>query len=151
MMGINFTKLIFNVLPTLLRGNLAWFIRTLIYPICRVYWLFMDFRDKQKTALSYNSQYPNLQRLLNDKFDNILRRIKIYDGNFQTPLIIYPTADQIEVITPIMIYPAYYYSYPPFIVELPSIFQNDQNKINQINKIVNIYKFLGTFFTIIYV
>jgi hypothetical protein len=101
--------------------------------------------------LSYNSQYPNLQRLLNDKYDNSSRRIKVYDGteneNF---LFAYPNEElkPIEIGFVVVKPMLEYTSYEGFIVELPTDFEQNNDLINSIKQIVNNYKFSGTYYTI---
>lgn len=63
---LNFRKLIVQLLPIRLRGNLVDFIEMLIKPLKRHFYQFSVFKDKEKQALTYNAQMPMLQKLLND-------------------------------------------------------------------------------------
>jgi len=135
-----------NNVETPAQNSVFKFLEVLAHPLILLHNRFLSFRSEVLDKLSYNSQYPNLQRLLNNKYDKTLRRIKVLDGNHQNALIIYPHVDNIPAVTPLMVYPASNYSYPPFVVIVPNSF--NQNLINQIVKIVNTYKFLGTKFQI---
>jgi hypothetical protein len=125
----------------------------LLYPVRNLHSRFTAFRNEKLVDLSYNSQYPNLQRLLNDKFD-LQRRIKVYDSRSIKPVIVYPQEHvhsyDDPVVTPIVVRNSSAYFFNGFTVELPDEFQSDINAVNQINRIVNIHKFTGTKYQIIY-
>lgn len=153
MYNLNLKKLIFTTLPIVLRQNLVELLWVLLYPVRNLHNRFTSFRNEKLVDLSYNSQYPNLQRLLNDKFD-MQRRIKVYDSQSNKPVILYPQ-DHVHsfddpVITPLVVHNSFAYYFNGFTVELPGIFQYNINKINQIIKIINTYKFSGTKYQIIY-
>ncbi|MCL2245861.1 MAG: hypothetical protein FWC10_06720 [Lentimicrobiaceae bacterium] len=77
---VNFIKLIKQSLPMAVRGNLVVFIYVLIAPIRYIYNKFIVEKEANENGLTYNAQYPNLQRLLNDRFDSDSRRIEVRDG-----------------------------------------------------------------------
>jgi len=111
---------------------------------------FKDFRLAMLNKLSYNSQYPNLQRLLNDKFDDAERRIKVYDApNIINSTIAYNSGQfgKSQLRTDFVIHSWREWGYRAFIVDIsgmPSGFISNIDNINQITKLVNIYKFSGT-------
>ena len=146
---LDFVKLIKYVLPVSVRGNLVEFIYVLIIPIRVVYNRFLDLKNENENKLSYNAQYPNLQRLLNDKIDNILRRIKIKDsGESIDELLIYPNAELKPIhLGQVVIYPSSKWGYKPFTVLVPQSLDNQENKIK---RLLDNYKFSGTKYKIEY-
>jgi hypothetical protein len=116
--------------------------------------LFFGFKQKLiewDKQLSYNSQYPNLQRLLNDFFDKDNRAIKVYDGEQDEDfLLIYLNADQKPVILGQVIVNdmTKYDGYEGFIVEVPS-YLNTADDILKIRKMVDSYMFLGVKYKIV--
>jgi len=156
---VNFLQLIKESLPVSVRGTLVEWIYVLIKPILVVYNRFKDLKTDNENKLSYNAQYPNLQRLLNDKLDSILRRIKVKDGDETIDeLLVFPN----EEIKPIhlgepeelvLIYPSSRWGYEPFTVLVPELQENGEEfkKIeNRIKRLLDIYKFLGTQYKIEY-
>jgi hypothetical protein len=91
-----------------------------------------------------------VQLLLNDRFDTAERRIKACDGTSYMGIVVYPKAEQIAAVTPLLIHSNSEYAYPQFIIELPVDFENNNNIINRIRQTVNIYKFDGVKYKIIY-
>ena len=138
-----------NLLVTLRTSSIIQLAYVLLYPVQKIYLLFIAYRTQTNNALSYNSQYPNVQRLLNDKIDSSLRRIKVYDNQNNFPVISYYEIDNVPVITNFIIYHETYYVQAAFIVSLPAVIYNNNNKKNQIEKLVNQYKFCQTKYLII--
>lgn len=110
---------------------------------------FTHYRSDILSDLSYNSQYPNLQRLLNDRYDNQSRRIRVYDHAQIDELIVYPDAEIRPLALPIRVYPPNAYIYRGFIVIVPASFQGN-DIVNKIIKTVNTYKFVGIYYELIY-
>lgn len=150
MFNFNLKRLIYTSFIIAIRGNLVELLYCMLYSLKSLHFQFYIFRSNTAKVLTYNAQYPNLQRLLNDKFDNISRSIKVYDGDPQFSIIIYPTSNETEVVTPQILYTGSNYLSPLFIIDVPVAFQNQQNIINQINKTVLNNIFLGTNFKMIY-
>jgi hypothetical protein len=152
MYNFNLKRLVLSILPVSLRsGNFKYFLFALNGQFKTVFLSFTSFRLKQLKNLTYSCQYPYLQKLLNNKFDNLQRRIKVSDGNFQEPILVYPQEDQIPLILPFIVYPAENYNFPPFLVKIPAAFQNNINMLNQLKRYLNIYKFPGTKYTITFI
>lgn len=76
-------------IPVLLRGALmfAW-LKLLVAPLKYVYTLFTTNRNGNLYRLAHNGQVCKLEAVLNDTFDNTLRRIYISDGPFKEALYI---------------------------------------------------------------
>jgi hypothetical protein len=72
------TKLITWLLPSLLRKpkQVAW-LRALLWPVNQLHGQFVEFIDYKRYELDFTGQVISLERLLNDKYDNTLRRIFI--------------------------------------------------------------------------
>ena len=125
----------------------------LLKPLEDVNILFKKFREESIYKVTHNGQVFSLQKVLNDAFDNELRRIVIEDAFFVDPLYIYPEADN----KPVYIYeetetPVYIYDGTVFLnldvefvvifpIELKPFNQDDLNKIEtRIKGLVNYYK-----------
>lgn len=65
---LNFRKLIVQMLPFSLRGNLVDFLEVLISPLKKLYYKFLTFKQDNEKLLSFNAQMPRLQGLLNNYF-----------------------------------------------------------------------------------
>ena len=92
---IDFNKLVQLLLPIVLRKNkmIAW-LNALIFPIFKMYndydnTAFVGYRDGNLYKLKITPQVVYLKRLLNDKYDIVLRRIFITDTEGKNPLYIY--------------------------------------------------------------
>jgi hypothetical protein len=146
---LDFVKLIKDVLPIAVRGNLVEFIYVLIKPIRVIYFRFLDSKQENETKLSYNAQYPNLQRLLNDEIDPDSRGIKVMDsGESIEELLIYPNAELKPIhLGQVLIYPSSRWGYKPFTVLVP---QDLSDKESKIKRILDNYKFSGTKYNIEY-
>jgi hypothetical protein len=146
---LDFVKFIKHLLPVTLRGNLVELIYVLLKPIRDIYFRFLTQKEDTENKLSYNAQYPNLQRLLNDKIDPILRRIEVRDsGENIDALLIYPNEELKPIhLGQVLIYPSKMWGYNPFTVLVP---QELDNRENRIKRLLDIYKFSGTKYKIVY-
>ncbi len=87
---IDFDKLVLLLLPTFLRkSKLVAFAGVLIAPIKEMYNEFSEQQKKDWYRLNHNGQVFSLRKVLNDAFDNELRRIKIMDADEYERLYIY--------------------------------------------------------------
>ena len=86
-----------NEIPAEMR-QLKWmkFILVLVKPVKLLYAPFLTFRATMKKKLRYNSQTIVLENLLNDMFDNTLRRIRITTTYDVTPNVFVFTAAELE-------------------------------------------------------
>ncbi len=83
---INWARLAAQCLPIDLRKvSMLRFIIALLEPIKTVYFVFLQLRKDQLYEAEINGQTINLERVLNDKFDAVERRIYITDGEYYTP------------------------------------------------------------------
>ena len=146
---VNFIKLIKDSLIVSLRGNLVEFTYVLIKPIRAIYFQFLEAKQANENTLSYNAQYPNLQRLLNDKEDPVLRRIKVYDsGDSIDELLIFPNEELKPIhLGQVLVHPSSRWGYNPFTVIVPNELEYLKNRIK---RILDSYKFAGTKYKIIY-
>lgn len=100
--NIDFAKLANLLTPPFLRKRklIDWLI-ALLKPLEEVNLSFKKFREDSIYKVTHNGQVYSLQAVLNDAYDNDLRRIRIKDSLFIDPLYIYPEDDE----RPVYIYP----------------------------------------------
>ena len=81
MYRINWVVFVGWLLPTFwrMRNHIVWLV-TLLYPSIRLHGEFLQFRDRTLFELGINGQVSKLERMLNDYYDPIERRIYISDG-----------------------------------------------------------------------
>ena len=150
--NLNISNLVKGLIPFVFRLALTDLLIVLTLPVQSLHARFMDFRLAMLNRLSYNSQYPNLQRLLNDRADTQQRRIRVYDAtNTIAGNIAYNSGQhgKPQLKTDFVARSWQQWGYRPFVVELPAEFQDNANKLNQIIKLVNTYKFAGTKYRIL--
>ena len=78
----DFTKLVTYLLPSFLRKDrqISW-LKAICAPTNTLHSAFETFVTESLYAQNFTGQVISLERLLNDQFDNTLRRIYITDGN----------------------------------------------------------------------
>ncbi len=87
---VDFRKLADWMLPTFLRKpKLLAYLKALLKPVINLYNDFKMFRSDILYKINHNGQVVYLQKVLNDRFDNIQRRIYITDGIINEPTYIY--------------------------------------------------------------
>ncbi len=93
---INFDKLVLLLLPTFLRkSKLVAFATVLVAPVKEMYQEFREQQKKDWYRLNHNGQVFSLRKVLNDHFDNELRRIDIIDfETYQRTYIYTPVEDK---------------------------------------------------------
>lgn len=91
---IDWKKLLLWLIPTPLRKVvlLQWMI-AITYPLQRILSVFLLFRNNTIYWLGINSQVCYMEKMLNDKYDNLLRRIYIAKPDSFDPIYIYLTAE----------------------------------------------------------
>lgn len=72
--------------------TVAWLL-ALTKPVVTLYQVFLRYRKQKLYELMISPQVCYLERLLNDKYDFIERRIRIGDTNDKPPLYIYQEAE----------------------------------------------------------
>lgn len=87
---IDFKKLIVLLLPTFLRKPVLFsLLKALIRPVVILYDDFKTQRTKNLYRANHNGQVCYLRKMLNDYFDNDLRRMSIAEGNADDWTFIY--------------------------------------------------------------
>lgn len=99
MYNINWSRLVALLLPFDLRkAKIVSYLIALIEPIKQAYNDFLAFRTQQLYEAEINGQTIKLERVLNDTFDPIDRRIFITDGEYFTPPIFYEEYKNLPVV-----------------------------------------------------
>jgi hypothetical protein len=82
------TRFVTYMLPSFLRKTkqISW-LKALLAPMDRLNSELVTFATDTRYALNFTGQVISLERLLNDTFDNSLRRIYISDGNRQEKFV----------------------------------------------------------------
>jgi len=147
---IDFRRLVvfLSIILTRVKINIE-YVFTLLNPVRRLHYQFSNHITETDKSLSYNSQYPNMQRLLNDMFDDVDRRIEVRDGDAVPRLLFYPNNERKPVMFGQHIFhPNGSWGHKPFNVIVPEeILTTDIE--NQIRRILDEYKFAGTNYKII--
>jgi hypothetical protein len=146
-------RFVIEYLPSILRTNIIDLIYVLLQGVRDTWFRFGEHIKETDKILSYNSQYPNLQRLLNELYDSTDRHIKVYDGAASDSfLLAYPNAElkPIEIGFVVVKSMSKYHDYNGFTVELPAGFEGNNDLINKIKRTVEDYKFASVKYEIIF-
>lgn len=126
---------------------LAW-----LMPISNLYTAFMKFRKDTLYKINHNGQVVYLQKVLNDRFDNTLRRIYITDGIINEPTFIYKHVED----RPVYLGTRYIYSREElqfrdvdFIVVLPYDMVLSDEELIRMKSLLNYYKLASKTYRII--
>lgn len=91
---IDYNRLEVLYLPTLLRNPiLVAYLQSLLVPLDSLYYDWSVFRNDNLYKLQYTGQVCYLRKVLNDRFDPELRRIRIGDGQLYETVYIYTEAE----------------------------------------------------------
>lgn len=95
---VDYSRLIELSLPTFLRGNiiLVW-LSCLLHPVKLLYNGFVTYKNDAIYRVSHNGSVILLEKVLNDKFDPILRRIYIKNVEQQDSMRFYDVSASKEV------------------------------------------------------
>jgi hypothetical protein len=95
---IDYPAFVERSMPVRLRkdAHKSW-LNALLAPLRELYALFTAFRAANLYRLAHNGQVCKLEAVLNDAFDNTLRRIYITDGDYIDPLAIYLKIEENDV------------------------------------------------------
>lgn len=97
--NVIFSKLVVWLLPVGMRKAIhVAFLRSLVEPMQQIHGYFLLFREEQLYELAINGQVINLERVLNDTFDPMDRRIYITDGEYFEPPIFYEEYKDLPVV-----------------------------------------------------
>lgn len=151
---IDFTELTRQLLPVELRKKKmrAW-LKALNKPVVLLYDLFLKFKSEILYELDHNGQVCRLRKVLNDKFDNVDRRIYIEDAPVKLPLYIHRRIEDKPVYirrrseaTPVYIYRRSEITFGgTFIVFVPATLDFD---IDEMKLLINKYRLAGKAYTI---
>lgn len=98
-MTVDFEKLGKLLLPIRLRQSLIYaYIKAIDAPFTYIQSKFKLFRDDIAYRLLITPQVILLEKMLNDRYDNSLRRITITDGTFQGTVYLYRADEQFDKI-----------------------------------------------------
>jgi hypothetical protein len=97
--NIDYNRLVRWLIPPALRqeNTIAW-LRALVKPSVIVYHSFRRYRRQKLYELMITGQVCYLERLLNDKYDYTLRRIRIVDSVDRSPVVFYQEDEQKPVV-----------------------------------------------------
>lgn len=152
--NINWFRLVkMLVLPAINKPTLLAFINSGLSPLRSRYDEFLGFKADAEYRVNHNGQICYLQKMLNDKFDNSLRRIKVqnvkpkarlwfYYEQDDKPVYFYNEADHPEFFYN----PEDYYNEFDFEVLIPTVL-NTQTNLMKVQ--INYYKLYSKNFQII--
>jgi len=158
MFNIDFSKLIGWLLPPLLRQTIytAW-MNVLCAPMVVLYETFMTQRTADLYQVNHDSRVFSIQGVLNDKFDNVSRRIIVTDGFNLDGLYVYLRTE----LAPLNLYtrgedhPVYVYNRSDytdtgadFIVWAPTVITLSAAQLIQMTGWVNLFKLASKRFVI---
>lgn len=148
--NIDFDRLIMLFLPEKLHDNIVVaYLRAAVKPLKDIKILFDNNRKENLYRLGITPQVFSLEKMLNDRYDNVLRRIFISNGSFIEPDYIYTRAEQ----KPKYIYtraeqkPDYLYQHSEigydnvdFYVNIPASLNISESEVDEL---LEIYKLAG--------
>ncbi len=92
---IDYKRLVRLLLPTVLRNDVILaYLDSLVIPIKALHAEFSNNRSINLYKITHNGQVCYLRAVLNDTFDNELRRIKVAEGNIYPPNYIYTEGEK---------------------------------------------------------
>lgn len=154
---INYTKFVVERIPEELRfDEVVAYVNKLTTPLVFVYNKLIAFRDSILYKLTITPQVCYLEKMLNDRYDNLLRRIYILDGNEYQALSLFVKAE----LKPLRLYRKSEVAKPKnrlflkgevsqftfdFVVFVPLDVSFDENEIKAL---VSYYKLASKFFKI---
>lgn len=96
---VDWQKLVLWLIPTPLRQArlMAW-IQALAAPIGDVYLRFLALKNNVDYELSITPQVCYLEKMLNDKWDSALRRIRIVKPVLKSPVVLYRRDENKRVV-----------------------------------------------------
>lgn len=97
--NINWNVLVDNLLPISFRVPcIRAMLKSLAQPVSRIHIDMMAYRDRSLYRIRHNSQICYMEAMLNDLFDNSLRRIRIINVSFREPIYFYEPEEGREVL-----------------------------------------------------
>jgi hypothetical protein len=155
MLRVDYDRLLSWLLPPFLRKAvmLSW-LTVLITPIKSLYVSFVAYADFANYKLRGTGQVCSMQRVLNDRFDSTLRRIRIKDGDRFTRQFIFTSAED----NPVYLGTVYIHDKDDYIdsgvdftvVLPPDVFTGlNANTLSEMKANINFYKLDGKRYKII--
>lgn len=94
MFDINWTTFVAWLWPPVIRTSfwVQW-CKALIAPVITIYTQFITYRTENLYRLAHTSQVWSIEKVLNDKFDPLERRIYISDAGGDDVTLLYPDSD----------------------------------------------------------
>ena len=154
---LSYKKLSAMLVPTFLRKpRILAFVQALAFPLKVMHNELMQYRSEAMYRLVHNGQVCRLEKVLNDAFDSVERRIYIKDGlTFIRRYIYSPDEDKpLYIYSPDENKPVYIHESvaqerdADFVVVLPSLIAWPQEVLYQLKATVNYYKVAGKTFRI---
>ncbi|MBT1702967.1 hypothetical protein [Chryseosolibacter indicus] len=98
---INYSKFVTERIPMEFRfDDVIAYVNVLVSPLVSLYNNLLPFRDQVTYKLNITSQVCFLEKMLNDRYDVVERRIYIRDGNEYLPTFIFRKAE----LQPLFVY-----------------------------------------------
>lgn len=96
--NININEFVAHLLPVNLRKTrLVHWLLCLSFPFKNIYTLFTGFRNTTNYKLDHTMQVYSMVNVFNDKFDQSLRRIRIVDGIYKSPVYFFEPEENAPV------------------------------------------------------
>lgn len=140
--NIDFYKLIQLLIPSFLRQPiLKGFLKSIGAGLNTIHYKLTLFKSRIQYELEHNSQVCRLRKVLNDRFDDTLRGIKITEGYTHERLYIYTFVEQQPKFLPLFVHQSTEYSDTAldFIVTLPN-YLNLSLIQTELEALINSYK-----------
>lgn len=149
--NIDFKRWVYWLMPSFMRKPTFYaMLLALISPIEALYNKFIVNRATNLYKLNHNSQVFSMQNVLNDRFDNTLRRIYITDGLTRDRLYLYTRPENKPLYLQVYLYNSSDYADTgiDFIVWVPGgVNLNDTDK-TEMAALIKFYKLAGKRFII---
>ena len=153
----NIENLIYFFMPNIKKfpKRFAW-IKALLWPLNELHGFFLQYVIDKRYELDFTGQVISLERLLNDKYDDTLRRIFISsavateayffdeDDDFDTDIFLFDEDDSPED-TDIFLFDGFDSGVSNFTINIPSdvVFTEAE-----LRALINKYKLAGKYYTI---
>lgn len=142
-------KVACSLLPSIMRTrSIIELLRVLLEPLNYIQSQFKEHTEKVSEHMNYTSQVFSMEEMIKH-YLNI--EIEITDGEIVEGLYFYNT----EELKPVY-FPTVYFTdsktwiMRSFIVHCPISIETDNDKINKIKRLLDMYKFAGTTYTLVY-
>lgn len=146
MFNIDYNKLILWLVPTFLRkSKMIALLRVYCAPVSVLYSAFLANRQNNLYKLNHNGQVFSMEKMLNDLFDNALRRVYVTDGFTKDPTYIYTEAEnKPKHLGALILYNEGDYADTgvDFLVWIPAMLATEQTKLAMKGQI-DFYKLAG--------